>query len=147
MKRKDVAMFAGFGTVGAIIIFGTVLLSFSDTPAPFTSDNEILDRANALPEVKAFLVKYPEATAGVHRGSEIEVSYSVSRTNITNAVTFEDRTEPLLFLSVFMHANLEAWQISLYCSSPFDSSDDFGQINDTEITQFLAQSKEEQCFD
>jgi hypothetical protein len=135
-----------FSATGVLIIFGSIILSFSDTPAPFTSDNEILDRTKALQEVNLFLEKYPDATAGVGRGSEIEVRYVAMRTNMTD-VRYEDRTEPILILTVFLRSNLQAWQTSLYCSSPFDSSDDFGQINNTDIIPFLMQNKDEQCLD
>lgn len=128
----------------------------------FVSDKEILAKARELPEARAFLAKYPDATASVQRGSDIFVEYNISKSAFegnpidpSNATAA--RSDSFLYMRVIMNEkSLRILQVSLLClggdiiyndqSKTGWTREHHFQINDG-IVPYLEQGKEEFCFE
>ncbi len=95
MKREDAILLIAIGSVGTMAISIPILLSLPPSPPkvlvrPDVPDSMFIDLAAGLPEAKAFLGRYSNATVTVHRhtpqpsyggGSpaSITVSYYITR--------------------------------------------------------------------
>ncbi|AIC16809.1 hypothetical protein [Nitrososphaera viennensis] len=149
--------------IAASIVFTLYMAykSFSDS-ASFISNKELIVKAKELPEVQAFLAKYPNATASVQRGSDILVIHEISKS------AFEGKPiDPSNVTAVRSDSYLYMWvitgekshrilQVSLLCSGGdiiYTNQDKTSwtrehrfQINDG-IVSYLEQGREEICFE
>ncbi len=112
------------------------------------SDQELINKTKELPEVQAFLAKYPNVTVWVQKVDDIDVSYGGGDAA---------RNGGSLTISVFMgRSSLNVHQVMLVCYSSVATTSSnsthvvedprFFQVNDSEIISYLEEGKEEKCF-
>jgi hypothetical protein len=160
LNKKSVAVIASLFAVVTVVIIGVNIRLLSESQPSSIPDEELIAKANELPEVQAFLTKYPNATANVEQSSDILVQHTISkstyeghqidRTNVTAA-----REDSYLYIWVFMGSkSLHIQQISLLCEGGaviYDQNDTgytrekHFQINEG-VVSYLKQGREEECF-
>jgi hypothetical protein len=160
LKVKSIAVLGSLAAIVTVVIFGVNNSLASDTqPTPFAPE-ELISKSKELPEVQAFLTKYPNATALVDQSSDIVVQHTISKSkleghpidasNITAA-----RKDSYLYMQVFMGStSLRVQQVSLLCDGGaviYDKNDTgwtrgkHFQINEG-IIGYLEHGWEKKCF-
>ena len=138
-----------------LIIFGAAYISFFLPPEPFTSDKEIIARTENLPAVKAFVTKYPYVNSSLQRGSDMLVSYWVTKSGVEGKPVNSTTYEPQLILDVWQKNDPAASRLNLFCyggNATVDATTGaithsrYYVIEDSHIVPFLEAGKEEDCF-
>jgi len=78
LKKTTVAILPGVSGLILLVIIGVALRLFSKSETTL-SDEALIAKTKELPEVQAFIAKYPTAYAYVDRGSDILVTHVISK--------------------------------------------------------------------
>ncbi|MGI0013201.1 MAG: hypothetical protein ACREBU_07140 [Nitrososphaera sp.] len=162
MKREDSVLFVVIGSVGTVAILVPILLSLPVAPKilvrPDVPDSVFIDQTEDLPEVKAYLERYSNATVKVFRQppqpsiggpspASIVVSYSITRSAATGEIwnTESGPIEPYANLGVWFNPeDLTLWGIRFVCWTKLSGTGQF--MLRSGITEYL-QTANGYCWD
>ncbi|MGI0015433.1 MAG: hypothetical protein ACREBU_18605 [Nitrososphaera sp.] len=161
MKREDFILFVVIGSIGTVAIL-VPILSLPSHPKvlvrPDVPDSVFIDQTEDLPEVKAYLGRYSNATVKVFRQppqpsiggpspASIMVIYSIARSAATGEIWNAESgpIEPYAYLRVsFNPEDFTQSAISFVCYTKRSGTLQF--VLRTEITEYL-QTENGYCWD